>query len=402
MGNSHKNKSKKFQTLKRVIQYEIYSYLNFEDFLKFFKKLDKRFLSYFLGENSQRLKYLLILHIYKDLRGEKFEKMTKILIELSKNMTNFKEILCSILQPDPMYLPVIGYKTDGGYEKSFLSYTNIFSINPYTYYCSKPMYINLKVYGSFSSKTYDENKALCRVNIEKEEKKPSVCLRDLKKKFLRMKLKGPEYDMSIEDIFTFIVSFDDKKYDEREEHNIVHLVNRNKYKFSEENILDDSNILEDFPNKDCFFLNHIYFRNTAENYTCPSKTLIIFLQDEIKTSKEDEEFLNYFMYAYNYQILQSLVQSNLNLFVVNHHSNKDYGYVEFDTIYQKCQGMNSKVLLWITFTKMDHYIINLKPFYHLGKYVVINFIDKMVKTEGNNMDFSKVHFFGNCIKLNNN
>ena len=393
-----KRTTNKFKSLKRVLQNEIYSYLNFEDFKRLFNKLDKRFMIFFFAKDKEKIKHLIMLHLFKEaekLKVDNYLFITKYFEELSKKV-DFDDLKkCSNLLLTN-YLPIVGYKTDGGYEKKEIHYKNIFCLNPKTYYCSKPMYINLNVFGSLCSILYDENKLRCISNSEIGQgyKSINICYH-----FLKNKVKKREYKLCIEDVFDYIVNFDDEDNNINDKYNLYHLINLNKYRLIEDNVIDDSRLLQEFPNNDMMLIKSVYLRNTAEYYTCPAKTLLIFIHDRIELSHNDQETLNNYMFTYDFSILnQAMPQKGLS--VIKHSNCKNMEYVEFDTIHQRSLNMNVKVLLWINFKKLDHFLINLKQL-HLGKFVIIKFIDKYVKTiqGGNNMDFSKILFFGNFLKL---
>jgi hypothetical protein len=224
-------------------------------------------------------------------------------------------------------------------------------------------------------------------------------------KLAKSKKKIDFKGVTLEEVFDFIVSLNDKEMGPQPEYTLGKLLSMNKYKFSEENLLDDTSILDEYPNNDLLIINSIYLRNTAEYYTCPGKTMIIYTMDDLNFSEADKGFLDYFMCCYDKKFLRGLITNNKALFDLKNHIFHNYEGIELDSIYQKSLGMNLRVIMWVTLKKTDHHIINLKPFYHIGKYVVIRFIDKYVKTisgaGGNNMDFSKVHFFGTCIKMSN-
>lgn len=77
MGNSTKGKTDKYNKLKTVIKHEVYQFFNLEDFIKFYKFLGKKFLAYFTKNNMERLKFVLLIHIMRETRGERFLFISK-------------------------------------------------------------------------------------------------------------------------------------------------------------------------------------------------------------------------------------------------------------------------------------------------------------------------------------
>jgi len=328
----------KFKRIKNDLKNEIYSYLSFDDFENLFG-LNKGYMTYLTKGNFFKLKYLFLLYLLKNNKIN-LKDISEFYLFLAVKCTNFKDLINNYLNCSPTIIPVLGYKNEGGVFSNGYHYNNlnVFKLNKF--FSSMPNEVNFNVYSSLI---------------------PEFC-----SDYYHDLLKITKSDISMKSMRSL------------------------------------SQINTEF--SIYVFKKSRYVRYGVTNigsFTCPGKTLVIFIHDDKELNEADLKLLNETKVLANYDLLNTYVKNNDHLQVLNSSMNdpKQIVYYEFNTLIQRKRKMNLKLVLWTQVGKGTENLVDLQPFMHIGKYFITKFIDSYRHEYDNNIDFSKTLFFGNIFKM---
>ena len=334
---------------------------------------------------EEKCLYLKTIFFFNLLQIEPNKSNNEFIRYLACNVINLNEILTNLQNGIICFLPFHGYSTDGGFfDNEFeYHYNNLFTLDS-KFYCSAENTSNFNVYSAFISNLYSDF---------------NISINELPKHYKDFQ--------KVKDLLKFDKNIGHKKI-EKESINRFCLNARkslifkpNKFSQSSTNFLDDSKLLENFLLKDYFALNFIYFNNNGF-YTCPGKTVLIFIHDTKELTENDNKMLLEMKTANTLESLYNYVKSKDYLKKINMKSEEKIVHCEFDTLLQREKGMNLKLVFWLQIKQKNNYFVELKQFIHFGKFVLINFIDAIKTSDDSNIDFSKVFFFGNVLKMKSN
>jgi len=370
----------KFKRIKNDLKNEIYSYLSFDDFENLFG-LNKGYMTYLTKGNFFKLKYLFLLYLLKNNKIN-LKDISEFYLFLAVKCTNFKDLINNYLNCSPTIIPVLGYKNEGGVFSNGYHYNNlnVFKLNKF--FSSMPNEVNFNVYSSlipeFCSDYYHD---LLKITKSDISMKSMRSLSQINTKFSIYVFKKSRY----------------VRYGVTNDYPVDAF---DSYQESSMKIIDDSSILEKFSSNYYFSCDHIYLNNIG-SFTCPGKTLVIFIHDDKELNEADLKLLNETKVLANYDLLNTYVKNNDHLQVLNSSMNdpKQIVYYEFNTLIQRKRKMNLKLVLWTQVGKGTENLVDLQPFMHIGKYFITKFIDSYRHEYDNNIDFSKTLFFGNIFKM---
>jgi hypothetical protein len=375
----------KFKGIKNDLKNEIYSYLSFDDFQKLFS-LSKSYKTYMTKDNYLNIKFLFLLFLLKNNKIN-LKDSSEFYLFLARKMTNFKDLINNYLNVSPTIIPVLGYKSEGGVFSEGYHYNNLNVLKKYKFYSSKPNEGNFNVFSSlipeFCTDYYRDR------------------LKVTKKSEISLKLMKNPYPINTNfSISTFKDLINQSRYSRYKVDNEYQVDAFDAYQNSEMKIVDDSYILEKFSSNYYFSCDHIYLNNIG-NFTCPGKTLVIFIHDDKELNEADLKLLNETKILVDNEILNTYIKNNNHLQVLNSSMNsiQKIVYYEFDTIIQRNKKMNLKLVLWTQIPTHTEYLVDLQPYIHIGKYFITKFIDSHPHHIDKNIDFSKTLFFGNIFKM---
>jgi len=312
----------------------------------------------------------------------KTKEKEEILLKIIQQTKNFNDIWNAMIAGSTNKINLYAYKTTGGYEDSPYDkydyhYANLFKDD--LFYCSKlGVNRNIDVY-AFQNNEIEQGKYFGNFPDEKlslfsfVESKPQLRLNcdGFIKKNLQLKTK-------------------------KEKNSKIQAL---KYTQSTNTLIDDSTELSKyFPANSLFSLHKIHLFNGGK-YKCPGKTLALFLHDEYTLNEDDLVLLS------SMNDKTKMENSKMdNLDIINKEDDV-ISFIEYDSLKQKANGMNLRLVLWVKMNDVkfdNYYIIDLIPFNHFGKFLIVKLIDSIKVGNGvpENIDFTTIAAYGNIYKLN--
>ena len=376
---------------KHVLNENIYKFLKIVDINIFASELKTRsLLKYLKRKNSHNLHklnlYRSILKIEKNC-FYKSELFNEDLFEMK--IDNLGDIVKNLESNLVEFLPIVGYKTNGGEVEYNSRCYNIF--DPHqdkiysTHYLLK-LNKNILVNGIFNSKLYhnfqdinqnfsfflDENNLIDQLNIISA--KFFSCYEEFEKIY-------PVVNKCIKDIdFSNYILNEDVIGNISKKLLLFHYIS-----FKIPKRVNNFSVLT---NPCYFFAVYLGIYNDEEPYE----------KNEIGI---DRDFIN----DNNYEM--KLLKMKLNKYVIKMSKNENFEYLEFDTSIQK--NYKFKLLCLIKVKNLNiakkNYVINLKKFYHVGNMINIKLINSRDiynncdNEEGYSIDFGTINFFGDIIRL---
>ena len=377
---------------KHVLNENIFKFLNIADINIFSKELKvKSLLKYLKRKNSQNL---IKLNLYKSLL--KIEKNCFYKSDLfnenlcNMKLDNFPDLIKNIESNVVEFLPIVGYKTNGGELEHLCRSYNIFDphydkifTTHYLLKLNKDILVNgifnLKLYDTFLrnnqdifSFNLDENNLIDQLNIIRG--RFLTCFEEFEKVY-------PVVNKYVSDIdFSEYILKEEVIGDISKKLLLVHYIS-----FQIPKRINNFSVLTN----PCYFLAvYLGVYNSEE----------IFKNDEI-------EINNNLIIENNYEM--KLLKVKFNKYAIKMNKNDNFEYIEFDTTTQN--NYRFKLLCLIKVKNLNVakkiYVINLKKFYHVGNMVNVKLINSRDiyhncdNEEGYSIDFGTINFFGDIISL---
>jgi len=181
--------------------------------------------------------------------------------------------------------------------------------------------------------------------------------------------------------------------------------------------IDDANFFEKIFKKNLnwnFFLSCFTINNNEYGYTCPVKTIAVYIHDEMVLNEDDLNLLKNEFFTENH--LLNFIQYENKIFNENsqeikekftilnsHKENNNDGFVsfyEFDTMKQRYLGKNLKLLMWITIPVKSEKYFELEKLVHFGRHIIVKLINANKNNDyDDNIDIRSLHFFGGVIHI---
>ena len=378
---------------KHVLNENIFKFINIADINIFAKELKiKSFLKYL--KNNHNLNKLNLYRKILKLEKNSFYK-SDLFNENLYNMkiNNYNDLVKNLESNIVQFLPIVGYKTNGGEIEQYSRCYNIF--DPHydkiysTHYLLK-LNKNIYIKGIFNLKLYENLRNLntqdvftCALN----ENNFIDQLKNISEKFL------PSYE-EFEKIYPVVNQY-------------ISDIDFSNYILNEEVIGDIS--------KKLLLIHYISFKipKRVNNYsvlTNPCYFFAVYLGvDNIEKSFENNEIdiNNDFIDENNYEM--KLLKVKLNQYVIKMGKNENFEYLEFDTTIQKNYKFKLLCLIKIKNLNINKkiYAISLKKFFHVGNMINVKLINSRDiyhncdNKEGYSIDFGTINFFGDIINLQN-
>ena len=352
----------------------------------------KSMLEYLKEDNFKNLNEIKFFDIINKANSVKYKNNKNINNKLTNlQITNIAKITEHYFQQKIIFIPIQGYKTDGGQVENRYRYQNIF--NPvknktYTTHYLHNKNHDVSINGVINYSMFNSNNQN----------------NDLNNKLNNNSLVNKD-DLNISDIIksqeNYIKSFEeiDKNYPECDKYRDV-IDNRN--------IILNNNIVGNI-NKCLFSVHYIsiyipkkYNYYSLINLPCHYLSVYIHEDDDLKSGNCSIDICQNIINQNNGNIEKIKNKfSNDILFI---EKSENYSFIEFDTYSQS--DKSKKLLCLIEINKinpdLNPYIISLKKYYHMGRYLTVKLIDQnsIYNTLNKNcIDFGTINFYGEVYEL---
>ena len=353
----------------------------------------KSMLEYLKEDNFKNLNEIKFFGIINEANYDKYKNNKNLNNKLTNlQITNISKITDNYFQKKILFLPIQAYKTDGGQVENRYRYQNIF--NPvknktYTTHYLHNKNHDVSINGVINYSMFNSNNQNNDLN-NKLNNNSSTNQNDLN--IISTIIKSQEsYIKNFEEI--------DKNYPECDKYRDV-IDNRN--------IILNNNIVGNI-NKCLFSVHYIsiyipkkYNYYSLINLPCHFLSVYIHEDDDIKSENCSIDICQNIINQ-NYGKIDNIQKkfSNDILFI---EKSENYSFIEFDTYTQS--DKSKKLLCLIEINKinpdLNPYIISLKKYYHIGRYLTIKLIDQnsIYNTLNKNcIDFGTINFYGEVYEL---
>ena len=353
----------------------------------------KSMLEYLKEDNFKNLNEIKFFGIINEANYDKYKNNKNLNNKLTNlQITNISKITDNYFQKKILFLPIQAYKTDGGQVENRYRYQNIF--NPvknktYTTHYLHNKNHDVSINGVINYSMFNSNNQNNDLN-NKLNNNSSTIQNDLN--IISNIIKSQEsYIKNFEEI--------DKNYPECDKYRDV-IDNRN--------IILNNNIVGNI-NKCLFSVHYIsiyipkkYNYYSLINLPCHFLSVYIHEDDDIKSENCSIDICQNIINQ-NYGKIDNIQKkfSNDILFI---EKSENYSFIEFDTYTQS--DKSKKLLCLIEINKinpdLNPYIISLKKYYHIGRYLTIKLIDQnsIYNTLNKNcIDFGTINFYGEVYEL---
>ncbi len=352
----------------------------------------KSMLEYLKEDNFKNLNEIKFFDIINKANSVKYKNNKNINNKLTNlQITNIAKITEHYFQQKIIFIPIQGYKTDGGQVENRYRYQNIF--NPvknktYTTHYLHNKNHDVSINGVINYSMFNNNNQN----------------NDLNNKLNNNSLVNKD-DLNISDIIksqeNYIKSFEeiDKNYPECDKYRDV---------IDHRNIILKNNIVGNI-NKCLFSVHYIsiyipkkYNYYSLINLPCHYLSVYIHEDDDLKSGNCSIDICQNIINQNNGNIEKIKNKfSNDILFI---EKSENYSFIEFDTYSQS--DKSKKLLCLIEINKinpdLNPYIISLKKYYHMGRYLTVKLIDQnsIYNTLNKNcIDFGTINFYGEVYEL---
>ncbi len=353
----------------------------------------KSMLEYLKEDNFKNLNEIKFFGIINEANYDKYKNNKNLNNKLTNlQITNISKITDNYFQKKILFLPIQAYKTDGGQVENRYRYQNIF--NPvknktYTTHYLHNKNHDVSINGVINYSMFNSNNQNNDLN-NKLNNNSSTIQNDLN--IISNIIKSQESHIkNFEEI--------DKNYPECDKYRDV-IDNRN--------IILNNNIVGNI-NKCLFSVHYIsiyipkkYNYYSLINLPCHFLSVYIHEDDDIKSENCSIDICQNIINQ-NYGKIDNIQKkfSNDILFI---EKSENYSFIEFDTYTQS--DKSKKLLCLIEINKinpdLNPYIISLKKYYHIGRYLTIKLIDQnsIYNTLNKNcIDFGTINFYGEVYEL---
>ncbi len=353
----------------------------------------KSMLEYLKEDNYKNLNEIKFFGIINEANYDKYKNNKNLNNKLTNlQITNISKITDNYFQKKILFLPIQAYKTDGGQVENRYRYQNIF--NPvknktYTTHYLHNKNHDVSINGVINYSMFNSNNQNNDLN-NKLNNNSSTIQNDLN--IISNIIKSQESHIkNFEEI--------DKNYPECDKYRDV-IDNRN--------IILNNNIVGNI-NKCLFSVHYIsiyipkkYNYYSLINLPCHFLSVYIHEDDDIKSENCSIDICQNIINQ-NYGKIDNIQKkfSNDILFI---EKSENYSFIEFDTYTQS--DKSKKLLCLIEINKinpdLNPYIISLKKYYHIGRYLTIKLIDQnsIYNTLNKNcIDFGTINFYGEVYEL---
>ena len=352
----------------------------------------KSMLEYLKEGGLKNLNEIKFFSMINDSKDDKYKNKNVNNKLTNLQIINISKIINHYNQKKILFIPIQAYKTDGGQVENRYRYQNIF--NPvknktYTTHYLHNKNHDVSINGVINYSMFNSNNQNNDLN-NKLNNNSSTIQNDLN--IISNIIKTQEsYIKNFEEI--------DKNYPECDKYRDV---------IDHRNIILNNNIVGNI-NKCLFSVHYIsiyipkkYNYYSLINLPCHYLSVYIHEDDDLKSGNCSIDICQNIINQNNGNIEKIKNKfSNDILFI---EKSENYSFIEFDTYTQS--DKSKKLLCLIEINKinpdLNPYIISLKKYYHIGRYLTVKFIDQnsIYNTLNKNcIDFGTINFYGEVYEI---
>lgn len=383
--------------LKSVINPIIFTFLNLEDLSELSKLKSKTVFTYLAKNNYSKLLNIRFNELISYHKDEGQSSINGKLKELFNKITNIDEVFKNFAENVSTFIPMVGYRTNGGSMNRKSHYSNIFNPSanlPYfSNYLSPGNDKDVFVTSVFNSSLFKKIKNSNSILSSQGGMKKTLIFFD---KILQDRNLNPSFSTMIDSSKSYIPSFNYDSYSAN---------------YSTSNLQDKSielNITKDVSfNTSTISLHHIYIHIPfkVEKYlimTNPVKTLAVYLHDQDIENLTPNPEINYeaIRKHQNSQTIENpdyLAMLNMHYKVMNTVSTENSFYVEIDSNQVQKDTQGKRLCALILLKAGESHYVSLRPNYHVGKYITVQLIDQTTadsKFASAGIDVGTINFYG--------
>ena len=352
----------------------------------------KSMLEYLKEGGLKNLNEIKFFSMINDSKDDKYKNKNVNNKLTNLQIINISKIINHYNQKKILFIPIQAYKTDGGQVENRYRYQNIF--NPvknktYTTHYLHNKNHDVSINGVINYNMFNNNNKDNDLN-DKLNNNSSVNQDNLN--IISHIIKSQEsYINNFEEI--------DKNYPECDKYRDI-IDNRN--------IILNNNVVGNI-NQCLFSIHYIsifipkkYNYYSLINLPCHFLSVYIHEDDDLKSGNCSIEISQNIIKQNDGKIEN--IQKNFSNYILFFEKSENYSFIEFDTYSQT--EKSKKLLCLIEINKinpdLNPYIISLKKYYHIGRYLTVKFIDQnsIYNTLNKNcIDFGTINFYGEVYEL---
>jgi hypothetical protein len=353
----------------------------------------KSMLEYLKEGGLKNLNEIKFFSMINDSKDDKYKNKNVNNKLTNLQIINISKIINHYNQKKILFIPIQAYKTDGGQVENRYRYQNIF--NPvknktYTTHYLHNKNHDVSINGVINYNMFNNNNKDNDLN-DKLNNNSSVNQDNLN--IISHIIKSQEsYINNFEEI--------DKNYPECDKYRDI-IDNRN--------IILNNNVVGNI-NQCLFSIHYIsifipkkYNYYSLINLPCHFLSVYIHEDDDLKSGNCSIEISQNIIKQNDGKIEN--IQKNFSNYILFFEKSENYSFIEFDTNSQT--EKSKKLLCLIEINKinpdLNPYIISLKKYYHIGRYLTVKFIDQnsIYNTLNKNcIDFGTINFYGEVYEIN--
>ena len=352
----------------------------------------KSMLEYLKEGGLKNLNEIKFFSMINDSKDDKYKNKNVNNKLTNLQIINISKIINHYNQKKILFIPIQAYKTDGGQVENRYRYQNIF--NPvknktYTTHYLHNKNHDVSINGVINYNMFNNNNKDNDLN-DKLNNNSSVNQDNLN--IISHIIKSQEsYINNFEEI--------DKNYPECDKYRDI-IDNRN--------IILNNNVVGNI-NQCLFSIHYIsifipkkYNYYSLINLPCHFLSVYIHEDDDLKSGNCSIEISQNIIKQNDGKIEN--IQKNFSNYILFFEKSENYSFIEFDTNSQT--EKSKKLLCLIEINKinpdLNPYIISLKKYYHIGRYLTVKFIDQnsIYNTLNKNcIDFGTINFYGEVYEI---